>query len=130
MKKIEHIEYWIKTAEHDLDTAKGLLDIKHYDWCLFICHLVLEKILKAHYVNNTGDVPPKLHDLIRLAEKAELILNEEQYRILERANYFNMSARYPDEKLKFYQICTKEYTVSNFNEIINLYQWLKSNLKY
>ena len=97
---------------------------------MFLSHLVLEKILKAYYVNNNNDVPPKIHDLVRLAEKSNLKLTEEQFQVLERATYFNMSARYPDEKLKFYKICTKEYTELHFNEIYDLYLWLKSNLKY
>lgn len=39
----EQIEYWIKTADHDLKTAEHLFDNGYYMWCLFIGHLVLEK---------------------------------------------------------------------------------------
>ncbi|MBM2814139.1 MAG: hypothetical protein HW421_901 [Ignavibacteria bacterium] len=129
MTTIEQIEYWVKTAEHDFKTASGLLEIKHYDWCLFVCHLVLEKILKAHYVKTTGNSPPRIHDLVRLAEFSKLQLSNEQNEILERANYFNISGRYPDEKLEFYKTCTEEYTLKNFKEIEFLYLWLKLNLK-
>ena len=50
MKKEEHIGYWLKSAEHDLEVAETLFQNKKYDWCLFIAHLVLEKILKAYFV--------------------------------------------------------------------------------
>ena len=72
MTKEEKIEYWLKTAEHDLNTAKGLFNIEHFDWCLFLSHLVLEKILKPYYVRNNNDIPHKIHDLVRLAEKVNL----------------------------------------------------------
>lgn len=44
----KQIEYWKKTAEHDLDTAKSLIQEKKYDWALFLSHLVLEKYSKQY----------------------------------------------------------------------------------
>ena len=41
----KHVEYWVETAEHDLPVAESLFKNGHYDWCLFIGHLVLEKML-------------------------------------------------------------------------------------
>ena len=41
----EHIDYWIDSAENDLATAESNFETKHYDWCLFIGHFVLEKVL-------------------------------------------------------------------------------------
>ena len=68
MQKDEHIEYWLKSAAHDMDVANTLFENKKYDWCLFIGHLVLEKVLKAHYVKNYNKLPPKIHNLVRLTE--------------------------------------------------------------
>jgi HEPN domain-containing protein len=126
----EHIDYWIKTADEDLAAADTMFITGKYNWCLFIGHLVLEKTLKAHFVLANNDVPPKTHDLVRLSKKTNLVLTEEQIDILERVNSFNMEARYPEEKFSFYKQCTKEYTELNFNQIKELFQWLKSNLKY
>jgi len=49
MTKEEHIAYWLKTAEHDLEAAESRFESKRYDWCLFIAHLVIEKVLNLHY---------------------------------------------------------------------------------
>ncbi len=117
MTKKEHIEYWVKTAENDFSTAQSLFDSAHYDWCLFIGHLVLEKMIKAHFVNDNDDIPPKIHDLLRLIEKTNMTPDEEMMYFLERANYFCISARYPDEKLNFYKTCTLDYTLIQFNKI-------------
>ena len=69
MTKAEHIKYWLDSAEHDLETSDALFEAGKYDWALFLGHLVLEKTLKAIYVqNNENRIPPKLHNLVRLAE--------------------------------------------------------------
>lgn len=45
MNKQEHINYWRGSAQHDFESAKSMFDMAKYDWCLFVGHLVLEKIL-------------------------------------------------------------------------------------
>ncbi len=47
MKIDEHIEYWLKSADHDLDTAESLFSAGKYDWCLFLeeMYLMLLQIL-------------------------------------------------------------------------------------
>ncbi|MCX6153295.1 MAG: HEPN domain-containing protein [Candidatus Kapabacteria bacterium] len=44
----EHIEYWIESAERNLSSATSNYKSVNYDWCLFIGHLVLEKIKEYH----------------------------------------------------------------------------------
>ncbi len=130
MTKDEHVAYWLKSASHDLDTAGSLFKSKKYDWCLFIGHLVLEKCLKANFVyNNNNKVPPKLHNLVKLAELSNLNLTEKQRLFLDEVNDFNLEVRYPDYKLEFYKRCTKEFTEEYFNKIKELNKWLKSLLK-
>ena len=109
MTKDEHIKYWLKSAEHDLNTAESLFLAGKYDWCLFVSHLVLEKTLKAIYVNvNENRVPPKIHNLVKLSEISLVNLEEEQKIFLDEVNDFNLETRYPDYKLEFYNRCTKE----------------------
>ena len=126
----KNIDYWVKSAEHDLLTAKSMYKTKHYDWCLFLAHLILEKILKSYFVNDNKNFPPKTHDLLLLAKRIQYSFTEEQLIVLENANNFNLEARYPDEKLSFYQTCTKEYTELHFFKILELYKCLKSALIY
>ena len=78
-----------------------MLDSKHFDWSLFVGHLALEKILKAHWVkNNAADIPPKIHHLVRLANEAKLSLTDEQSEFLADVNGFNTEARYPEQNIK------------------------------
>ena len=113
----KQIQYWIDSAEHDLDVAESLFINAKYDWCLFIAHLVLEKTLKALYTKRKNEFPPRTHDLLRLSAMIGLDLDDETLDFLDSVNTFNISTRYPDEKLRFYRLCTKDFTSANFDRI-------------
>jgi len=126
MTKEEHIAYWLKIAAHDLEVAQSNFDHGKYDWCLFISHLVIEKVLKAFWVRDSDKTVPREHKLLKIAEKTHLNLSEEQKQFLADITRFNIEARYPDYKLEFYKLCTKEFTTTQFEKIKELYQWLLS----
>jgi HEPN domain-containing protein len=73
MEKSEIINYWLNTSDNDFITMEHLFLTKDFCWCLFIGHLVIEKLLKAGYVKNIDDNIPFTHDLLRLASRAKLI---------------------------------------------------------
>jgi HEPN domain-containing protein len=130
MTKKEHITYWLESAEHDFSTAKSLFDSKKYDWSLFIGHLVLEKTLKAIYIDRTGEMlPPKIHNLSRLAEVCSLELSQNERFDLDKINDFNIEARYPNFKLDFYKKCDEKYTTEYFYKIEEFYKWFQSLIK-
>ncbi|MFH0729361.1 MAG: HEPN domain-containing protein [Pseudomonadota bacterium] len=122
------IVYWVDSANHDLDVAETLFRNKKFDWCLFIAHLVLEKMLKAFYSKNVGILPPRIHDLVRLANMSKVDFDENTLEFLDAVNTFNISTRYPDEKLKFYKICTYEFTKEQFQRIKEIHKWLLEKL--
>ncbi len=123
----EHIAYWIESAERNLNSANSNFQSENYDWCLFIGHLVLEKALKALYAqNNNNETPPKIHNLLRLAELSNVDLTDEQSKLFSLINKFQMEARYPDYKNELYRLATKEFTQSNLEKIMENYLWLKS----
>ena len=117
------IEYWKKTAKRDYDTMQLLFKSKRYPESLFYGHIVLEKILKAYVVKQTKKQAPRIHDLVRLSEIAGLSLEREVLELLKEVNNFNIRARYPDYKLKFYKYWNKrEISEPKYNEIISLYK--------
>jgi HEPN domain-containing protein len=130
MKIDEHIKYWLNSADHDLDTAESLFSAGKYDWCLFLGHLVLEKGLKAFFVkDNENRMPPKTHNLVKLAEKTTIPLNAELKLFLDEVNDFNLEVRYPEYKQEFYKTCTKKFAEEYLNKIKEHYKWIKSLLK-
>ena len=63
------IAYWKSGAEEDWQVAVDLVRLGRVRHGLFFAHLALEKVLKAHVCRVTRDVPPRLHLLLRLAER-------------------------------------------------------------
>jgi HEPN domain-containing protein len=126
IKKI--INYWTVTAEHHYKTAKFLLKGKRYPECLFFCHLMIEKILKALIVQRTKTHAPHIHILVDLAKLAKIDLSPEQIDQLTTITEFNIAARYNEIKFNFYKRCNKTYTERYFTISKNLYLWLKKQL--
>jgi len=112
----------------DESTFRNLLKSSDNHWALFIGHIVVEKLLKALVVqkNKEGFVVPRSHDLLLLAEKANLEINEQRADILDLISTFNINARYPDYKRGFYQKCTDDYTKERALEIDEVIAWLKN----
>ena len=130
MKIDEHIKYWLNSADHDLDAAESLLSAGKYDWCLFLGHLVLEKGLKAFYVkDNENRMPPKTHNLVKLAEKTTIPLDAKIKLFLDEVNDFNLEVRYPEYKQEFYKTCTKKFAEEYLYKIKEHYKWIKSLLR-
>lgn len=126
----EHIRHWLESAEHDLETAESLFNTGKYDWCLFIGHLVLEKLLKAIYVrDNNNQLPPKTHNLLKLADHTDLELAGEQKIFLDEVNDFNLEVRYPEYRQEFYKRCSADFAETYFIKIKEFSLWLKSHLE-
>ncbi len=92
----KQIEYWRSGAVNDIDTAELLIKNNKLLHGLFFCHLVLEKILKAHVVNNTKQVPPKSHDLLYLIKKADINLDSVDSEFLGLMMKYQLEGRYPE----------------------------------
>ncbi len=39
---------WIACSDYDLETARHMFETGRYVYVIFMCHLALEKLLKAH----------------------------------------------------------------------------------
>lgn len=63
---------------------------------LFFVHLALEKLLKAPICRATADLAPRIHALLRLAERTGLAFSEQQRILLARFDRYQVEGRYPD----------------------------------
>ncbi len=122
------ILYWKDSAERDYQTMLNLYKSEDYNWSLFLGHLVLEKLFKAHYVKKHNRHALLTHDLLRLASSAGLILTEEKEDWLDSISSFNLNARYDNYKNDFFKLCTKEFTDIWIERIKSLRIWLISEL--
>jgi HEPN domain-containing protein len=88
-------EFWKSGAEEDMAAARCLLKGGHWRQALFLAHLSLEKMLKAHVTRRTHDVPPRTHNLILLAELGGVALDQDRDVFPRAFNAYAFAARYP-----------------------------------
>jgi len=128
MKINEHIKYWIDSSDDDFQAMIHLFEKGDNTWSLFIGHLILEKLLKAWYVKVKSNTPPFIHDLVRLAEKGNLILDDNQKDILDTISAFNIRGRYDDYKREFHKKCSNSFTKEWVDNIKEFREWIKKQL--
>ena len=94
----EKARYWWRLVEYDLETAESLLATRRYLYVGFLCHLIIEKSLKA-VISGLGSEPPRIHNLARLAELAGLLqqMTVEQLSVLDSLEPMNIEGRYPGD---------------------------------
>ena len=122
------INYWVESADYDLETGKSLLESRKFPYALFFAHLAIEKVLKAIVVKETGEHAPYTHSLALLAEKTNIEMTEEMHDQLAEYMEFHIEARYPDEKKDFYKKCTEEFAGKKIVEMEKVYKWLTRKL--
>ena len=88
------------------------------------------KTLKAAYVKHISANIPYTHDLVKIAEKAKLELTELQKNLLDEITTFNIKARYPDFKGRFYKKATRKFTERYIVKIKELRKWLIQKSKH
>ncbi len=121
-------DYWVEEALHDLTVSWHLFEKQDYSYALFFGHLALEKILKGLYVFRKKEQAPYIHNLVRLAESADIQLTDEQKESLQRISGFSLEARYPDEKRSFRKKCTEDFGRNELMKIEETIAWVKSML--
>lgn len=130
--KIENIEniiqFWRESSDQNYETMHHLLISKDYSWALFLGHLVIEKLLKAHFVKRHQKHALFIHDLLRLAKKTELVLSIEQEEWLDEISTFNLNTRYDNYKQDFRNRCTEGFTINWIDKIETLRTWLIKKL--
>jgi HEPN domain-containing protein len=128
----EHVEYWLEAADYDIETAKAMLQTKRYLYVGFMCHQTIEKAIKGIIARDCAkdEIPPKIHDLSKLAIRAKLIdtMSEEQQDFIEELNPLNIEARYPECKEQLTQTLTPERFKSIIAGTEELLCWIKEQL--
>ncbi|MCX7838170.1 MAG: HEPN domain-containing protein [Anaerolineae bacterium] len=123
------IKYWKTLAADNWRTATSLFEKQRYMHALFFGHLYLEALLKALIVHRTQKDAPFGHKLYTLALKAGLKLTDEQHDLLTRFTAYNITTRYPDQRLLLYKRFDREFTQIELKQIRRMGKWIASHLK-
>ena len=127
----DKVGYWLDLADEDVPVVKLLLDGKKYLHAGFFCHLIAEKALKAMVASVTSEIPPKIHDLAKLAEQSGIFdeLSEQQLNLLKELNPLNIGARYPDYKERIAKNLSSKTAARIFTETEDFLCWIKQRLR-
>jgi len=88
---------WLEQSRYDLETARAMFDSGRYLYVLFCCQQAVEKTLKAIIVRRTEEFPPRIHQLMRLAEVAGLEVDENKAYFFRELSTYYIQSRYPEE---------------------------------
>ena len=126
----DKIKYWLELSDYDIETASAMLITKRYLYVGFMCHQSVEKCIKAVMSAKNEDIPPKIHNLIRLAELSGLFdkMSDEQKQTLFVLNPLNIESRYPSYKEMLFSQLTKEKCEAIIKSTGELLLWIKAQL--
>ncbi|MBF0387159.1 MAG: HEPN domain-containing protein [Candidatus Omnitrophica bacterium] len=115
------VKNWIAMAEYDLVTSRHMLKAGRNVYVVFMCHMALEKTLKAVVCLKSKKAPPKTHDLIYLASLAGVALAPEQRDFIGKINNAAVVTRYPEDMKKLvasYPKIVVQMYLKNTREIV------------
>lgn len=126
----DKVKYWVELADYDFDTAQAMLETKRFLYVGFMCHQVIEKMLKAYWSNVLEEPALKIHSLSRLAEKSGLDkeMSEEQTDFIDALEPLNIEARYPSYKERLMKTLTEERCKELVKQTDELRLWIKNRL--
>ncbi len=124
------VTYWIEMSDYDFDTAKAMLETGRYLYVGFMCHQVIEKVLKAYWSNLLEEPPLKIHSLSRLAEKTGLdkAMSDNQLDFIDLLEPLNIEARYPSYKERLMSSLNLERCKELLKQTDELRLWIKNKL--
>jgi HEPN domain-containing protein len=127
----DKISYWMDIAEYDLATAEAMLTTGRYLYVGFMCHQVIEKILKAHYQLMKRKIPPKTHNILFLLKETALFdsLTDRQKAFMEMLLPMNIESRYPDYRDRLFKSLDLEKCSEILCETREMHAWIKEKLK-
>ena len=118
-------EEWFLQSDYDLETAQFMLQSGRNIYCIFMCHLSLEKALKGLFIKRLNQDPPKLHDLMYFVEKLEIEPEGSHREFLVWMKRKGITTRYIEDLKKMIHQFSHEYTVNIYQQTQAIQQWIK-----
>ena len=106
----KEVKNWLESAQYDLETAEDMFNTGRYVYTVFMCHLALEKALKAKVEEVTGETPPRTHNL----------------RYLIKLSDVSIPTRYPDDFAKMVESYNKKMAEDYLARTKEAFQWIRN----
>ena len=122
-------ENYTSSSEYDLSTAKHLLKAGRYVYVIFMCHMSLEKMLKAIFSKRLNRSAPKTHNLLYLVKETKTELPPEHFDFVSKINNASVITRYPEDFKKLISSYPREVAKEYLKKTENILSWLKQHVK-
>jgi HEPN domain-containing protein len=121
-------EQWAQQARYDLETARAMLESGRYLYVLFCCQQGVEKLIKGVIAERTGEMPPRLHNLVTLANQAALEVDPDRAALMRDLVRYYIETRYPDQIAELSRSVTRRKAEEVLRQSEAWLQWLSSML--
>jgi HEPN domain-containing protein len=124
-------KYWLELCEDDFATAKVLLTNGRLLHMGFFCNMIAEKALKAVITEKTDEIPPKIHDLPKLAARGGIYdkLSDEQLHLISILEPLNIDVLYFGYRERIAIAMTGEKSQRLLSETEAFLCWIKQQLE-
>ncbi len=95
-------------------------------YAVFMCHMAVEKALKALLIKKTGDVPPKTHNLLLLLANSGEQPPQTIGVFISKLNEANVATRYPQELSVMIKLYNDTITDSIILQTKEVLAWIKA----
>ena len=119
---------WLQSMEYDLKTVSTLLKDRKYIYVVFMCHLAIEKALKAVLSEMFKKLPPYTHNLSRLIELGNIKLSHKHQDFINKINLQSVLTRYPEDFKKLSKEFDKKIAELYLKQTKGVIRWLKQNI--
>ena len=128
MEQQLNYQEWFLQSDYDLETAEHMLQSGRNVYCIFMCHLSLEKALKGLYIKRLNQFAPRLHNLMYFVERLALEPEDAQRDFIKRLNEKGTTTRYPEDLRKMIKDYSHKQTNEIYQQTKTVLQWIKSLL--
>lgn len=126
---LKETQNWLELSDYDFKTAEHMLRTGRYIYVIFMCHISIEKLLKAIIHESTQKLPAKTHDLIYLSNLAQVQFPQNLMDFIGKINNASIITRYP-ENLGNAISAYPENVAKDYYHLTNeVLKWLKQDKK-
>jgi HEPN domain-containing protein len=112
---------WLRQAEYMFQGGRRFYSV-------FMCHLAVEKGLKALFEARLNRLPPKTHNLVYLASQSGVQPEAEIGAFIVKLGEASVPTRYPDSIEQLQKEYTSEVTKGILAQAKATLQWIKKQL--
>jgi HEPN domain-containing protein len=124
----EKYDYWLDSAQYDLETANVMYDGGRWLYVVFMCQQAIEKPVKGLYTLYISDNIPKTHNISYLLREFEDKLpkpvEDVRYDLFDDLRVFYINGRYTDFRQKMSASTDKQKATYFLGQTKEAFAWL------